>query len=268
MSNGLRGWTIPAVTLAGVMMLAAVAGAAPRADEDFHWSWSLAAGKAIEIKGINGSIEALPATDGKVDVGATRHARKSDPSQVTIEVLEHAGGITLCVKYPAPPGKTNVCAPGEGGHMNTRDNDVKVDFKVRVPKGVRFIARTVNGDIEARDLASPVEAVTVNGSVEVATSASGKASTVNGSIRARLGSAAPGPLEFVTVNGTIDLTLPAAASAELEASTVNGEIESDFPVTMRGRIGRHHLSGVIAKGGPHLHLETVNGNITLHSASS
>ena len=53
----------------------------------------------------------------------------------------------------------NVCRPGEEGRMNTRGNDVKVDFTVRVPRRVLFVGRTVNGHIDARSLDERAEAL-------------------------------------------------------------------------------------------------------------
>jgi hypothetical protein len=38
--------------------------------------------------------------------------------------------------------------------MNTHNNDVKVEFTVLVPQGVRFVGRSVNGDVEANSLAA------------------------------------------------------------------------------------------------------------------
>jgi DUF4097 and DUF4098 domain-containing protein YvlB len=153
--------------------------------------------------------------------------------------------------------------------MNTHDNDVQVDFEVRVPAGVRLIARTVNGEVEAEDLASPVDAATVNGSVRVSTSGYASAATVNGSIAATLGEAAwTEPLSFNTVNGAIRLTLPTGLDADVRAETLNGVIHSDFPVTVRGKINKRRLQGSIGKGGHRLDLETVNGNISLRQSSS
>ena len=72
--------------------------------------------------------------------------------------------------------------------MNVRNNDVTVAFTVRVPAGVRFIGRTVNGDVTADGLAGPVSVQTVNGEANFSTSSYGEASTVNGSIRGAMGS--------------------------------------------------------------------------------
>ena len=242
---------------------------ARRSGEEFEWSGRVAPGKSIEIKGVNGGIFVEAGTGSEVEVVARKSARRSDPDEVTIEVVEHADGVTLCAVYPTPRGsKQNTCGPGERGHMNTKNNDVEVEFTVRVPAGVRFIGRTVNGSIEARGLEDDVEAYTVNGSIELVTRGVARARTVNGSIDAAMGTAATDELEFETVNGGITLTVPAGSGAQVRASTVNGDISTDFPLTVRGKFNRRSITGTIGRGGPPLNMTTVNGNIRLRSASS
>jgi hypothetical protein len=184
---------------------------------------------------------------------------------VDVRVVEHGGGVTICAVYPTPAGqRPNECAAGSEGRMSTRDNDVQVDFTVRVPAGVHFIGRTVNGEIDARDLPGDAEAHTVNGGVTVEAAGHALARTVNGSIRARMGRADwTGDAEFATVNGGITLELPAGTGADVEARTVNGGIETDFPLEVRGRVSRRRMSGTIGGGGRKLTLETVNGAIHL-----
>lgn len=245
---------------AGGLVLAAPGAAA---QGEFHWKGTIAAGKAIEIKGINGDVQAV-AGSGEVEVTAVKHAHRSDPDEVKIEVVQHEGGVTICAVYPSDGGRENTCEPAERGHSSTHDNDVQVDFTVRVPAGVRFIGRTVNGAVEATDLGGDVEATTVNGGIRIATSGTATAHTVNGSIVAKLGrSDWSDELGFRTVNGGITVSLPANVSAEVRASTVNGDIETDFPLTISGRIGPHRLHGTIGSGGRQLSLETVNGSIEL-----
>ncbi len=249
----------------GLTLAWAVSGAEK---DEFRWKGRIAAGKAIEIKGINGAIRAETAAADEAEVVATKTGRRSDPKTVEIKVVEHADGVTLCAVYPSPDaGKPNECAPGKGGRMNNRDNDVQVDFAVRVPAGVRFLGRTVNGKIQATGLRSDVEAHTVNGSVDVATRGLVEAQTVNGGITASLGSM-PGsqPLTFNTVNGSITLELPEGANTDVTAETVNGGIETDFPLTIQGRFGPKKLSGKIGSGGRALNLKTVNGSIRLRRA--
>ena len=232
--------------------------------DEFHWQGQIATGKAIEIKGVNGSVRAAASSDSQAQVTATKHGRHQDPKSVEIRVVEHGDGVTICAVYPGDPGHANECLPGEGGRMNVRNNDVAVDFTVRVPAGVRFIARTVNGQVEATSLSGDVEAHTVNGNVQIATSGYAQGKTVNGSITATLGSIGwTQAIEFETVNGSITVDLPAAASTQFEAETVNGNISTDFPLTVQGKLNRKHISGTIGSGGRQLLLKTVNGSIEL-----
>jgi len=250
---------------------ATIAERSGRGAMDYDWTWRLAPGRTIEIEGVNGTIRATGTSGKDVVVHARKHARRSDPDQVTIEVLEHADGITLCVRYPDVWGRrANTCAPHGGSHMSTQDNDVSVDFDVQVPAGVQLAARTVNGEVEAHSLEADAEAHTVNGSVTLETRGRAEASTVNGSVRARLGSMGPGAsLDFTTVNGSITLELPENANAEVSAKNVNGGIQTDFPMTIRGSgFAGHRLQGVIGRGGPRLAVSTVNGSIHLRKAGS
>jgi hypothetical protein len=237
-------------------------------EDDFRWQGRIAQGRAIEIKGVSGEVRAEAASGDQVEVVAHKSARRSDPAGVRLQVVEHAGGITICAVYPnADNGKPNECKPGSGGHMNVRNNDVNVDFTVRVPQGVRFIGRNVNGGVEARSLGGDVEAYTVNGGIRVNANGVVQAQTVNGSINASLGDANwTSAIEFKTVNGSITLDLPAQTNTQLEAETVNGDISTDFPMTVQGRFGRRHVSGTIGNGGRELQLATVNGDIRVRRA--
>lgn len=247
------------------MAVAALTLAAPgwSAEEAWDWSGSVASGKAIEIKGVNGSIEATGTSGGQVVVTARKKGKRSDPTLVKIEVVEHAGGVTICA-VPPSSGRPNECKPGEAGRLNSKDNDVQVEFEVAVPPGVRFVGRTVNGGIRARGIQADAEAQTVNGGVEIEAAGTARAQTVNGGIKAALGRADwDGTLKLQTVNGGIDVRLPSSAAVNVKASTVNGDLESDFPMTVKGKIGRRKIEGSIGGGGPLLEMKTVNGSIEL-----
>jgi hypothetical protein len=193
---------------------------------------------------VNGSVRALASDDGAVRVEATQRARRSDPASVRIEVVEHGEGVTICAVYPTPAGsrRENSCRRG-GGPVDIRDNDVQVDFVVRVPSGVRLAAHTVNGAIDVQALRSDVRAATVNGSVHIQTAGFVSAAT--------------------TVNGEIVLDMPADLNADFHGTTVNGRIDSEFPLVVTGRMDPRSLRGTIGGGGAELRATTVNGSILL-----
>ena len=244
----------------------AVANVAPaEAQNDFQWRGRLSAGQAIEIKGINGDVSASPSSSGDVEVTASKSARRSNPAEVRIEVVPTSKGVTICAVYPDAPGKEpNRCAPGEEGRMSAQNNDTQVHFDVRVPAGVSFYGRTVNGEINAESLQSDVDAHTVNGSIKVSTTGTAMASTVNGSLNLTMGRGDfPDGASFKTVNGTITLRVAGAIDADLNAETLNGSITSDFPITVRGSASQRRIRGTIGNGGRTLNMSTVNGSIKL-----
>ena len=233
--------------LLALTLLATNVGAGPAAaqvNNDFAWSGAVGYGKTVEIRGVNGSVRALTSDDGAVHVEVAKEARRSDPAGVRIEVVEHEEGVTICAVYPTPERSRvqNTCRRG-GGPMSVRNNDVEVDFVVRIPAGVRLAAKTVNGAIDVQALRSDVEATTVNGGVTIETTGFVSRAT--------------------TVNGEVVLEVPADLNAELHATTVNGRIDSDFPISVTGRMSRRSLRGTIGGGGPELRATTVNGSIRL-----
>ena len=266
----MRRITAAAAMIGAALVLGAVAAppaqTAGNATPDLEWSWKLAPGKTVEIRGVNGEIEAVASTDGRVHVTAVKSATRSDPASVKIEVVEHERGVTVCAIYPNPGGPPNECTPGPKFSSHTKDNDVNVRFRVLVPAGLRLDAQTVNGDVSATGLRGPANLETVNGAVRLETTEHGSANTVNGSIDAKLGSTdGADALEFTSVNGQITVTLPPDANADVHASVMNGGIDSDFPITIHRRHGSNRASGAIGSGGPRLEMSTLNGRLRLKS---
>lgn len=239
------------------------------AAQDFRWHGVLASGKILEVRGINGPIHASRASGNEAEVTAVKRARRSDPAEVEIKVVESSEGVTICAIYPTRHGRHDGdCRFGGDNDSDSKDNDVEVSFEVHVPAGVELVAETVNGDVSARDLAGDASMTTVNGDVEVETGGVARGTTVNGSIRARMGRADwQRSVNFTTVNGGITVQLPANASADIKATTVNGSVESDFPITVQGRMQAGSLRGRIGDGGRSLDLTTVNGSIRLEKGA-
>ncbi len=239
----------------------------PEKRDEFRWSGRIAPGATLEIKGVNGGISATAASGREIELVAVKRGRRQDPKLVEIEFVEHGGGLTVCAVYPSRAAdRPNECKPGREGRMSLRNNDVNVDFTIRLPAGVSFVARTVNGSVLADGLSANVEAYTVNGGIRLEASGHARAETVNGSIRATLGrSDWKDPAAFKTVNGSVRVSLPASADTSVRVETVNGGIDSEFEMSEQRRT-RRSLSGTIGRGGRELQIKTVNGSVALRRA--
>jgi len=252
-------------TVVATLALLVVPASAARA-QDFSWRGQVARGQALEIRGLNGEIRASRSSGNQVRVTAVmEEGRRGNMDDVTVEVVERDGGVTICAMYPpGEGGRENRCGPGDQYHMNTKDNDTRVRFTVEVPAGIVFIPHTVNGDITADDLDAEVSAHTVNGDIDVSSGRQVDATTVNGSIDATIaGGSLDRGASFKTVNGGIVLRIRGEANADVTATTVNGSLETDFPLTVSGRWGPKRINGTIGRGGPTLKLSTVNGGIEI-----
>ena len=233
-----------------IASLAAVASPTNRTNylniqEETRWHGWVPSGQVVEVNNIHGNIHAEPATGDEIEVIAIKRGF-SDPTRVSIEVVEHKGGVTICAVYPSADGNHPFdCRPSHGGgfrQAETSDsmthirwdnggggdvlvNDLRVDFVVRLPKRLRFIGRTVDGDVSAHLLEQDVEAHSVLGDVSV------------------------------------DLT---NRGAEVHAESAKGSVSSEFPLSMRcisghgtlafGRVGHSHRT---------LRLKTETGDIHL-----
>lgn len=235
---------------------------------DFSFREAVAPGRVIEVKGEYGSIRAEPASGSEVEVTAVKHSARSNPAEVQIRTVRHAGGVTICAVYPsADPTRPNTCGPGDTS-SHVHNNDVRVDFIVRVPAGVRLVARNVEGDIEVSSLGGNVEAYSSGGNIRISTAGYARATTVTGSITASMGRADwAGQLGFETSTGEITLRLPGGTGAEVHAESITGDISTEFPLTVHaaapGAPPARSIDGVIGSGGRKLRLKTVSGAIRL-----
>jgi hypothetical protein len=242
--------------------------AADSAKGERTWIWvgDVAAGRTVEINGINGAIVAARAAGDRVEVLASITGRKTADDAVRIVATPTADGVTICAIYPGCDSPCEHLASAAGHHKTV--SDVKVEFHVNVPPGVNLVANTVNGDVHARGLTGALRVRTINGECDIETAGSGEASTVNGGIFATIGHAEAGDtLAFKSVNGSVTLSLPAGLDADVEGSTVNGAIQSDFPAAASGQWHHFHTSATVGHGGAHLSASTVNGSVRLQRAS-
>ncbi|MDB4878508.1 MAG: hypothetical protein JWM41_4954 [Gemmatimonadetes bacterium] len=261
--------TLRAIALLATIALPA-AGQQRQTGDTFNWTGRIPAGRWIRIQNLNGAITVGQASGDNVEVTATKHWRRGDPSAVRFETTKVGPGsesVLICALW----GDTSSCDErGYRSHDDRRsrnnNNDVSVEFRVLVPKGVKVAVNTVNGAVMVDGTTSDVDAGTVNGELEVTTGGGRvNASNVNGGIRARLGRVdTDANMEFTTVNGSVAVEFGGDFNGDLEMATVNGSLNTNFEMTVRGRLEPHHLRTHVGRpGGPRIRLETVNGSVEL-----
>jgi DUF4097 and DUF4098 domain-containing protein YvlB len=226
--------------------------------DTFHWTGKLAANQVLQIKNINGAIDAEGSQGDTIEVSAVKSG--VDRGQVRVEVVQTGDGVTICAVYPG-----GSCTGDTGSHEHGNIK-AKVDFTARVPRNLRFNATSVNGHIKAEDMGRPLKLTSVNGGIDASSSSWIQATSVNGSLKLNMGSAEwDGTLKISTVNGSVDLAMPTDLSADVRFSSVNGNLSSDFSLTMQGNFGFSHgpkkLQGKIGNGGRELDVSTVNGSL-------
>jgi hypothetical protein len=267
----------PGIAL-GLGLLAALAATPLHAQHEtvgeFRWRGDVHAGQWIEIKGVNGHIRAEPTEGSEVEVVATYRDRR-DRDDVLIQSVRHADGVTVCALYRGGQrgAGATVCSPGDEWQASNGGFRTKVDFVVKVPRGVHFLGATINGDVTGHGLPADAVASTVNGEVRISAAGTVEASTVNGDVEATIGRADPDrDLEFRSVNGSFTLDVPADFSARVQLVS-NGPVTSDFPLAAEGRRPRYgpsrqRLGGTVGDGRHELHVQSLNGSITLRRAAT
>ena len=144
------------------------------------------------------------------------------------------------------------------------DDDVRIDYVLKMPATVSLAATTVNGRIAMRGIDAKTDFTTVNGSIDVETAGSHglRASTVNGRVKAKFTQDFQGA-RFATVNGGVTATLPQNASFTVNLSQVNGDFEASFPLSIHSNPGSRRVSGEVNGGTHELKIVTVNGDVEL-----
>ncbi len=218
---------------------------------------------SLEVRTMNAPVRAALSDDDQAHVVArvVRSGRAEGPYLRAVQ----RGSVTLVCVASGPKDDErdekdkdddeDPCSSGDRGAGSV------TALEVRVPKGVKLSSWTMNGSVETERLEGEVEAHTQNGLVRIETTGIASASTVNGSIRAKLGATKwDGTVTLETVNGQLDVELPKGVAGRINADTVQGSVRIGLPLD-GAKIEKTHVEGQLGTGGGVLRLRTVNGRI-------
>ena len=267
----------------------------------FTWSERVPAGQWLRIYGTNGRIDVAEASGDVAELVAEKVMRRGRPEDIGFEIRRANDGFTICAII-----NEDVDCSDDGIRQRGRwrnDNDGRrVNFTVRVPRGVKVAAGSGNGDVRVEGMSAEVHASSGNGDVSASTS-NGPVSASSGNGDVRVGRATGpvkassgngrvfvattrGPvnassgngdvditmdaiadlaedMEFSSGNGTVTVRVPSDFSGELVATTGSGKFYSDFPLTLRGRIDPQRVRATIGRGGRRITISSGNGDVEL-----
>jgi hypothetical protein len=265
----------------------------------FTWSERIAAGQWLRVYGNNGRIQVTEASGDAAEVVGEKDLRRGRPEDIAFEVRKTSDGITICAIIADEDCDDD--GVRHRGRWNDDYNGRRVNFTIRVPKGVNLGVGSGNGDVSVSGATAEVIAGSGNGRVRVSAGGTVRASSGNGDVsvdhaggpvRASSGNGrvtvatSRGPvnassgngdvevsmdaladvaedMELSSGNGTITVTVPANFAGEIDAATGSGKFYSDFEMTLRGRIDPQHVRGTIGRGGRRLTMRSGNGDVEL-----
>ena len=278
----------------GLLLLASAAAA----QETPVFSGQVPSGAFLRIRNYKGDIRVTETTGSTVTVIARRRFDRREEGETRFEVKRDGQNVTIC----SITERTRRC--DEDGYDSRGGDDRNVgraDFTVSLPRGVKLVASTGNGEVDVRNAGADVRATSGNGEVNVsgvrgrvsASSGNGDVSvdraegevevssgngdirvtTARGPVSAHTGNggidvsmstlSGDGDMDFNTGNGSITVAFPSNLSATIEANGSFRDFETDFPINMgRGWTG-NHVRGTIGSGARRIRLNTGNGRIAL-----
>ncbi|MFC6225411.1 DUF4097 domain-containing protein [Hymenobacter artigasi] len=240
----------------------------------------------LALYNINGSVTVQGYAGSKVLVEATKTISADDAktletgkAEAQLGFAQHGDSVVVYLTGPQDSRPHN--NDRRGGDRKEINYRYDFDFVVKVPCQLNVRVSTINhGEVKVQDVTGPLHVFNVNGPITLANvKGSTEARTVNGNVDASYAANPPGASSYHTINGQIRVKYPAGFAADMHFKSMHGEFYTDFPnaemlpvQVTKNREG--HSSGTmykltkdtavrIGQGGPDLHFETLNGDVTV-----
>jgi DUF4097 and DUF4098 domain-containing protein YvlB len=263
---------------AGVVIAAAVCQAAVEHKGTIQRTFPLSSNveRKLSIDNVTGDIT-VTADDGQ-DIRVTVHEHWRADTQVELDEARREAKLEMA--QMANVVKIWLDDPWRNGNRNRRrDYHVRFDFEVQVPRNILVDVGTVNGGkVRVTGVRGGARGRNVNGSVELLDVAGPvTATTVNGTVRTTFAENPRETSSFKTVNGEIAVEFQPNLSADLRFKTMNGDAFTDFDVAAAPlepvsavKQGAKYVYRTnktsrvrVASGGPEHSFETLNGHIKI-----
>ena len=238
-----------------------------------NWTGSFDRYGRISIIAVHGRINVRPSQDDStVTIRASLHSDEGDVNDLSVEIVEHTWGITVCALYLNAGVDYNVCAIDGSSNVSFTDSqgrEVFVDFDISIPSKMHTEAGLTFGDISVQNVKRSVNVVTALGSIDVVSDDIVNAASSNGDVNVVLNPInyrhyhGVTELAFAAPLGDITISVPNTTNAHFTGVTVFGEVNTDFNLAGEGG---QLISGEINQGGS-LTLSSISthGNIELNA---
>lgn len=249
LGRGRVTWTLLPLLFAGGGLHATIIGT-PQAE--FRQTYSLNSNGRIVIQNLYGDVRITTWERDEVLVQAIKKSR--DPRQLrdaSIVVDSSSELVSIRTLY--------------GGADAERP--ASVEYRITVPRTANLEnVKLINGGLSISGVAGSVKASAVNGSIKAERlEGQTELSTVNGQLEADFDRVSrTNSISLTSVNGSIKLSIPGSAGAQLIAHNLSGGIDSDFGHVWRASSG-HRLRTLVNRGGAQIHVNNVNGGISIRS---
>ena len=246
--------------------------------------------KYFALSNFAGSIEVMETESSHIQVSATLMDKNLD-SKIKLEYKKTDSFLMFYFRTPCTPPKSELNFDPEQP-MNQRifNNDCKwepetddifskVDFVIKVPKGIHvYVSTIMNGDINVSSVDANVWAHNVNGSVDLTRVSNViEAKTVNGHINVTYSRPPTIGSAFATINGDITTIIPLDPDVNASFKSFQGDFFTDLEnltILPSREINKSNDNGFefilgektkmqIGEGGPLLAFETFSGDAYL-----
>lgn len=239
--------TLTLLTLTAVVL---GCGSYEKTTQTINRRWDSAGVQRLALKTVNGEVTISAGDSRVITMEAEAHVRGSrrDLKPEDLIRTEISNG-TLTIADQSRGGSFRV------PFFNFGRSEQEIDYRIEIPSTMELTVNNVNGEIIVEGIEAASVIHSVNGAIEFATNAAPlEAKTVNGSIDAAFRKSFPGA-KIRTVNGPVVVTVPAGTKVSCSISQVNGGFESNIPVEVN--------SGGSSNGATfgRLQVSTVNGDI-------